>query len=219
MGEGAGAGASTSAAAAPAAAATLTAPTGGPSSSSDDADGLGFRNSLFSVRFSPEGAARQWALGREPYGVRYEFALAGAVDHVDEYLVPWELLERLAAAAGLVPIARDNFHAFFARWAGDASPYRGLLARMGVLDCEGTLSADEWEAAGLYRVFAFQAPLHPAAVAEAVQQGSGGASASARCTLPPLAQLVPPSQLRVAGGGPLQYLHRPTAGDIADLLG
>lgn len=119
-----------------------------------------FGNALFRAAFTPDAAARQYALGDAPYGVAYDFFLVESVEEsggggggVREYLVPWELLERIARAAGLEPLARDNFHDFYARHIAA----HGATARaMRVHDGDGSLSDDEWEVAGLYRVFAFR---------------------------------------------------------------
>ena len=138
---------------------------------------LGFGNSLFRVRFPPAAAARTYGIGDAPYGLPYDFYLVEAVEEaasagagaaaappgaategaggVREYLVPWTLLARLAAAAGLEPLAADNFHDFFERAAREPA-HRATLRSMRVLDCEGTLSEEEWETAGIYRVFAFR---------------------------------------------------------------
>lgn len=62
-----------------------------------------------------------------------------------------------------------------------------LLGRMRALDCEGTLSAEEWEAAGLYRVFAFRRPA----------EGDAGHAAAAAGGLPSMADI---AAARRAGG-------------------
>lgn len=77
-----------------------------------------FSNSVFKIEFTEEGYRRQWALGDNPFGVEYNFYLAESVDHVPEFLLPWPLLERLAASVGLKPVEKDNFHAFFQRMSG-----------------------------------------------------------------------------------------------------
>ncbi len=184
-----------------------------------DADERGFGNSHYSVEFTEAAKRAQWGMGDHPYGVKYTFFLTESVDHIDEYLVPWELLQRLAAAVGLRPLAKENFHAWFEKKTGmnlgpigydgvtglvshsapsSSSSSSGarsgsvsdpasrreakdLLVRMGVLDAEGALSKEEWEVAGLYRVFAFQAPMpgEPAPETSAHISRSGGAGAGA----------------------------------------
>jgi mRNA (guanine-N7-)-methyltransferase len=102
---------------------------------------LKFGNSLYYVAFDPATAARQYAIGDAPYGLSYDFFLAESVEHVKEYVVPWPLLTRLAAAAGLEPLANDNFHAFYERMRGDPR-HATALQSMKVMDCEGTISEE-----------------------------------------------------------------------------
>ena len=158
---------------------SASAPSSSPSSTFSTESGLTFGSDLYTVSFSKDGAERQWALGHSPYGVRYRFFLTESVDNVDEYLVPWQLLSCLAAAAGLVPLCADNFHSFYARTIG--SPVHAQLARtMRVMNCEGGLTPAEWEAAGIYRVFAFQRPAaDAAAVSTHVPAVPGGVIAGA----------------------------------------
>jgi len=134
-----------------------------------DNSSVSFGNSIFKVVFPRKSADAQWSLGNNPYGVRYDFWLSERVESdansegdgggVPEYLVPWPLLERLAKCVGLEPVAKENFHDFFRKVCGEGGPSPSdvsLLKKMKVFDCEGTLSKDEWETAGLYRVFAFK---------------------------------------------------------------
>lgn len=134
---------------------------------------------------------------------------SAAAAGIDEYLVPWQLLERLARAAGLEPVARDNFHEFFQKHSSTPSAH-SLLSKMSVLDTDGTLGNDEWEVAGLYRVFVFRAPL--------VAPSDAGAAASA---LPPMADLVADTpRLSVpADKAPLASKLFPSPADIVDLIG
>lgn len=170
---------------------------------SADEQPRGWSNRFYSVAFPAASVRAQWALGAHPFGVQYRFFLTESVDSIDEYLVPWVLLERLARAAGLEPIANDNFHTFFNRALAAGGAERALLARMGALDCEGTMSAEEWEVAGNYRIFAFRA--------------AGGAVADA---LPPMSVLVPEQERKVpAALTPLAYRTRPGVTDIIDLIG
>jgi len=155
----------------------------------------GFGNALYSVEFDVDALRRQWCLGDDPWGVAYDFWLTESVEHVKEYLVPWQLLKRLAASVGLVPLARDGFHAFYERLTDARHPrgaeHRATLASMRVLDCEGTMRGEEWEAAGVYRVFAFRRVWSEAQVARALQEGAGpGAEAPSQKELPmPVAAL------------------------------
>ena len=129
---------------------------------------------------------------------------------IDEYLVPYALLERLARAAGLEPVARENFHDFFSKF-GNEKTNRALLGKMGVLDTEGTLGSDEWEVAGLYRIFVFRAPL----------EGGGGAVETSS-SLPPMNELVvPTAAMRCvpADRSPLSAKLFPSPEDIVDLIG
>jgi mRNA (guanine-N7-)-methyltransferase len=154
-----------------------------------DAGAVAFGNGVCSVTFPRASVRAQWGLGAAPFGVAYTFYLAdrevgGApVDHVVEYLVPWPLLERLARACGLRPVARENFHAWFHRALGAAGSLgreaRLTLGKMAVLDCEGTVPAEDWEVAGLYRVFAFELDPDAAAAAEAAAASTGDDAGSA----------------------------------------
>ena len=125
-------------------------------------EGVSFGNSICTVTFPSESIKAQWNIGTSPYGIRYTFFLndretGGApVDNIDEYLVPWELLERLAAAAGLRPLTRLNFHTWFEQTVSISKDAKDLLTKMSVLDCEGTLPIEDWDVVGLYRVFAFE---------------------------------------------------------------
>jgi hypothetical protein len=50
---------------------------------------------------------------------------------------------------------------------------------MAVLDCEGTVPAEDWEVAGLYRVFAFELDPDASAAAEASAASVGADAGSA----------------------------------------
>ena len=157
-------------------------------------EGCAFGNDVYRVTFTPESKARTYALGGDPYGVGYKFWLEGAVGDVEEYLVPGVLLDRLAAAAGLERVEGAGFHEFADRCLGTEEG-RTTAANMRVFDGGGSLRREEWEAAGLYRVFAYRK--------------SGGAPV----TLPPLSDLVPPRAGR-GGGVPPEYTTTPTVRGI-----
>ena len=129
-----------------------------------------FGNRLYHITVPDESLDRQYALGANPFGLRYTFFLKDQVENIDEYLVPWPLLVRLARMAGMVPVMASNFHDFFATVHGSASSSgRGaksslsaaheLLAPM-ILNKEAAdrsgMSPEEWQVAGLYMVFAFK---------------------------------------------------------------
>lgn len=182
-------------------------------------DGFTFGNSVFSVTFTSEGRARQAVLGSNPFGVEYDFYLAESVRHAKEYLVPWELLERLAASAGLVPLDSRNFHAFY-EGMSRVPEHRGALASMRVFDARGSMSPDEWEAAGVYRVFAFRAPVPGQPLPPSVRL-SEGQMASLAAALPPASVLVPGQRRLVPahwGDAGVPFTYPITSGDIFDAI-
>ena len=83
------------------------------------------------------------ALRATPYGHRYIYYPAGAVDRVPEYLVSPRELDRLAAAHGLRVCASDNFLRLLER-----PRHLDLLARMR---CTLPLAEGEAAIVGLYR--------------------------------------------------------------------
>ncbi len=126
--------------------------------------GLRFGNDVFGCAFHASLGSKTFE-GRAPFGLEYRFTLADAVDDVAEYLVHKPTLERLAAEYGLRLVLWQNFHQFVharLRVPEDRQLWvsRGLG---GVLDdATGAaqppgcaLSADEWEVAHLYAVYAF----------------------------------------------------------------
>jgi mRNA (guanine-N7-)-methyltransferase len=104
-------------------------------------ESTGFGNSIYSVKFSKEAKARQYAIGDDPYGIDYNFFLAESVSNVEEYLVPFPLLERLAIMCGFQLLVKENFHDFWEKM--HALPqYQESFRRMKPLDIEGTISAE-----------------------------------------------------------------------------
>lgn len=70
-----------------------------------------------------------------------------------------DTLTRLAREFGLKRVMYTGFHEFYEQeitGAGMDSPSRDLFNRMRVLDQEGTISEDQWEAIGVYSCFCFQ---------------------------------------------------------------
>ncbi|KAK3237565.1 hypothetical protein CYMTET_52369 [Cymbomonas tetramitiformis] len=116
------------------------------------AESLSFGNSVYSVEFPQEHASKAFPPGT-PFGIRYKFTLADAVEEVDEYLVPWPKLVELAAEVGLKPVLNANFHDYAAYNLTIAENVE-LLAGMGFE--REAMSEDEWEASRIYMVMAFE---------------------------------------------------------------
>jgi len=134
-----------------------------------------FGNSVFNIK--PEDK-ESFAL----FGSKYMFYLEGVVD-CPEFIVYLPLLEKMAAKYNMKLVWKKNFHDLFKDYS---SQYSSLLSRMNALESYpsssgqqaggsesqyksakdyvdkkgkgkvGTLSADEWEVAGLYIAFAFE---------------------------------------------------------------
>lgn len=116
------------------------------------------------------------------FGAKYMFHLEGVVD-CPEFLVHFPVVEKLAEKHGMKLVWKKNFHDLYKYMEKDHS---SLLHRMSALECYpassgkalsaeeeeynhakeymtekdvkrvGTLTKDEWEAAGLYLAFAFE---------------------------------------------------------------
>lgn len=125
-----------------------------------------FGNSCYAIQFDdPLGAAGETSAAAEywanvdfstvdPFGVRYVFTLEDAVEEVPEYLVHFPTLCALAAEYGLRPVLYENFHTYFANHASDIDS--SALRQFKMLDDNGAIPADQWEASNVYCVFAFQ---------------------------------------------------------------
>ncbi|KAJ1569517.1 mRNA cap guanine-N7 methyltransferase [Cladochytrium tenue] len=112
------------------------------------ADGLRFGNSIYSVTFEQK---TEYPI----FGHRYNFELADAIDDCPEYLFNFPTMIELARKNGLELVYKRDFHQLFTEEI-KMDRNLDLLYRMNVLDERGTISADEWEASGLYLAFAFQ---------------------------------------------------------------
>lgn len=123
-----------------------------------DADALRIGSDFCHVTFPKSTVARSYAAGADPFGMAYSFYLKEAVEHVTEYLVPPQLLERLARSVGLVPVegvgrvhagegdvpptpsdfaaGGCNFHQFFEAYGGrqgdPGAPSRASVGGAGV---------------------------------------------------------------------------------------
>lgn len=113
-----------------------------------------FGNSVYSIKFPP-------LKDQEPrvfpaFGAQYTFSLTDAVQDVPEYLVHFPTLERLAAQVGLKLRMKRTFHEVFCEKVKKDADLHRLLFRMEAVDEHGTITPEEWEAAGIYIAFAFQ---------------------------------------------------------------
>lgn len=140
-------------------------------------DGYSWGNSVCSLEFD------QKIFGPDKkiipaFGARYTFRLTDAVDTVPEYLVHFEVLKRIAGEYQLDLVLLQDFAEVYATFK-DVPQYANLLRVMKVTDPRTgeTLSQDEWQAAWLYVMFAFQK--RPEAVA-----GDEGEAVAAAAALP-----------------------------------
>jgi len=109
--------------------------------------GLRFGNSVYQVIMDRKDKI-------EPYGTKYTFTLQDAVEGVPEYLIHFESFRKLADEYGLELVLRENFHEFFNAHMNEPG-HKELLEAMRCLNRSHSISAEEWEAIGLYLVFAF----------------------------------------------------------------
>ncbi|KAJ1963647.1 mRNA cap guanine-N7 methyltransferase [Dipsacomyces acuminosporus] len=112
-------------------------------------EGNSFGNSVYTVKFSQ----------REPvtkYGFAYSFTLDEAVEDCTEYLVHLPSFVGLAKEYGLELLYAKGFHEFYMEKIMDPN-HLALFKRMKVVDeTRPEISADEWEAVGIYLAVAFQ---------------------------------------------------------------
>ena len=116
------------------------------------ADGQTLKNQYFSLTMDKPVTVKF----PSPFGIRYEFSLIDAVDSCPEYIVPFSVLESLAAEYGLGFIMEMPLQKFYETFS-QMPEYQNLLHRMNIVedDCL-TLSPDELSVASLYLAFAFR---------------------------------------------------------------
>lgn len=76
-----------------------------------------------------------------------------AIDDCPEFLIHQPTMIAIAKEYGLRIILLETFHDFYEQ---EKSHGADLLDRMRVFNQEGTISKEEWEAIGIYCVFAFE---------------------------------------------------------------
>ncbi|PIA13607.1 guanine-N(7)-methyltransferase [Coemansia reversa NRRL 1564] len=109
-----------------------------------------FGNTVYCVDFA-EDASRI-----KRFGTAYAFTLDEAVEDCTEYLVHMPTFIELAKEHGLELEYCRDFHNLFADHTNDHSSVE-LLRRMRVVDNDRPeISADEWEAVGIYLAVAFR---------------------------------------------------------------
>ncbi|KAJ3196621.1 mRNA cap guanine-N7 methyltransferase [Irineochytrium annulatum] len=113
-----------------------------------EAGGTSFGNSIYNISFDSKHHD-------DYFGHKYFFELADAIDNCPEFVFNFPTFERqvIASEYGLKLLFKHGFHEFFTQEVDANLP---LLYRMNVVDATGTIPADQWEAIGLYMVFAFE---------------------------------------------------------------
>lgn len=119
-------------------------------------DELEISSAVYRIRFDDKHGDKRFARG-DPYGIRYTFSLDQSVVDCPEYIVHFPSFTKLAAEYELDLVMLCNFHDFFTEFTSDQYPhYRNLLSTWKVVDENGTMSPDEWDAIYLYTAFAFK---------------------------------------------------------------
>lgn len=120
-------------------------------------DGLTIGNGVFKIDFDSRFSSKVFPITGGSYGIRYNFSLDSNVEDCPEYLVHFPSFQELAKEYQLELILYCNFHEFYNEFtSGEYKDFRDLFQRMGVLDEQGTISPDEWDAIYLYVAFAFK---------------------------------------------------------------
>jgi len=113
------------------------------------ANGLDIGNEVYSLR------SFESKVHFKPFGSKYIFSLEDSVDDCPEFLVHMKVLRKIADEFDLDLKLDSNFHHFFQDQIKSPTNV-DLLWGMKALDENGRMTQMEWEAAGLYKVFAFQ---------------------------------------------------------------
>jgi mRNA (guanine-N7-)-methyltransferase len=115
---------------------------------------LEWGNAIYKVQFP--GRTPLDGIFRPPFGWKYLFRLAEAVETVPEYVVPWESFRGLAEDFNLELQYRADFREVFEE-TKSSREFSELAERMGVKSRNDQLlvGEEEMEAAGFYHAFCF----------------------------------------------------------------
>lgn len=113
-------------------------------------------SSIYNVKLDDRFSSKRFTKG-SPFGIRYFFTLDQNVEDCPEYLVHFPSFEKLALEYDLELVMLCNFHDFFQNFVSDEHlHFRDLFFDMNVVNDNGTMSAEEWDAIYLYTAFAFR---------------------------------------------------------------
>lgn len=104
------------------------------------AEGLKFGNSVYSIEFEQK---EEFPL----FGLKYIFYMKDSIDYCPEYITHFPTFQRLAQEYGLRLVKKKTFHKYYQELSTTHHASR--------LKINKALTPDEWEAVGLYLIFAF----------------------------------------------------------------
>lgn len=104
-----------------------------------------FGNRVYKIRYETVETSR--------FGHEYTFDLEDAIDSCPEYVINKRVLVELASGFGLQLVYYEGFHEMYLK---EKEGFRDLIQRMRVLDQDGSIDQDQWEAIGLYDAFSFK---------------------------------------------------------------
>lgn len=119
-------------------------------------DGGTIANQVYRLELSEEYVAGGKRFDRNhTFGIRYNFTLDSRVEDCPEYLVHFPSFAKVALEYDLQLVLQSNFHDFYLTHCNNPK-YGQLFQRMNILDRNGTIPLDQWDACYLYTTFAFK---------------------------------------------------------------
>lgn len=113
-------------------------------------------STVYKVSLDEKFSAKRFK-GDNPFGFRYFFTLDQNVEDCPEFLVHFPTFEAMAKEYGLELMMLCNFHDFFQRFTTEEyTEFRDLFFDMKVVNEQGTMTPEEWDAIYLYTAFAFR---------------------------------------------------------------